>query len=198
MSLPAFLGPAVAIPLPAAAAMLLQPAPPAGGAAARTLAFTMQTQSQTQWCWAATTSSVATFFGHPAPAPTQCQVATNCLGGTCCQTPGSAACNVPFFLDRALTSSGNLAGTASGAVGFGPVAPAAASVVDQIDAGRPLGCHISWNGGGGHFNVIYGYDAANQDVDVADPSFGNQTIPYATFVASYRSAGCWDFSYLTN
>lgn len=183
MNLPAFLGPFTAVPTSAAVAKF---AAPLGGAAA-SLPFSMQTQQQTNWCWAATSTSVSLFYSA-ASAWTQCSVATQCLGGACCTQPGP--CNTVYYLDQALSATGNLASTALGALAF-------ASIKTEIDNGRPPCCHISWSGGGGHFNTIHGYDDATNDVDVADPFYGAQTLPYATFVNSYRGVGVWDYSYLT-
>jgi papain like cysteine protease AvrRpt2 len=188
MPLPSFLGPFRNIPAPAPAA------PPLGGGGANPLPFTMQTQDFSEWCWAATSSSVCAFYNRP-PLMTQCQIASACLNLACCVDPAPPPpwpCNAPYYLDQALTQTGNLAAPATnGALPF-------ASVTTEIDAGRPVGCHISWSGGGGHFNAIYGYDAANQDVDLGDPYYGNQTLPYATLVSSYQNLGAWDYSYLTN
>jgi hypothetical protein len=67
------------------------------------------------------------------------------------------------------------------------------SIISEINAGRPVCCHISW----GHFNVIVGYyDDSAQDIVVRDPLFGEKTLPYEMFVSSYHG-GAWDDSYLT-
>ncbi len=52
--------------------------------------------------------------------------------------------------------------------------------------------------GGGHFNVIYGYDPVHQDVDLGDPWYGNQVLPLASLISNYQGAGSWDYSYRTN
>lgn len=196
MALPAFLGPFTPVPAP--------PALPAhafaaiGGGAAQRLTFTMQVQQQSQWCWAATSASIDDYYG-PAGTKSQCAIATGVLGGSCCTAPGSPACNQPYYLDVALSWVGHLAqpciGTAIDLVAGGP---GPASLETEINGGRPVGCHISWSGGGGHFNVIYGYDTGTQDVDVADPYYSTHTLPYAAFKTGYQGAGTWDASYLTS
>lgn len=159
-----------------------------GGAAPTTLAFSMQPQQQSEWCWAATSASVSLFF-NGASTWTQCGVAAACLGQDCCATPDS--CNQPYYLDNALTTIGNLAGTVGGAYQF-------SGVQAEINAGRPVCCHIAWQGGGGHFVAIYGYDAMTQDLEIGDPYYGSSTVPYSTFVSAYRGTGIWDFTYTTS
>ena len=138
------------------------------------------------------------FYGV-AGSKSQCQIVSGVLGGTCCVTPGSAPCNQPYYLDIALRSVGHLAQPCIGtAIALGSAAAGSPSVEDEINAGRPVGCHISWSGGGGHFNAIYGYDTNTQDVDVADPFFSTHTLPYAAFQTKYQGTGTWDASYLTS
>jgi hypothetical protein len=66
------------------------------------LPFNMEAQTQTNWCWAATAKSVSHYFFKRSPW-TQCKVASAELGLTCCVSPVPSACNVSWFLDRALT-----------------------------------------------------------------------------------------------
>lgn len=170
--------------------------PSGGGGQPARLGFSMQTQQQTEWCWAATSTSVSVFYNAASPW-TQCGVAQACLGLSCCAQPLPSGCNIPGYLDQALTKTGNLAALVGGAL---PFSGGVGSNIDQeIDAGRPIGCHISWRGGGGHFNAIYGYDPSNQDVDVGDSYYGSLvTVPYSTFCSNYQSAGSYDYSYLTS
>lgn len=194
MSLPSFLGPFAPVPAPHGHGHALSPI---GGGAAHSLSFKMQTQTQTEWCWAATSASIDDFYLR-AGGKSQCQVATGLLGGNCCTTPGSSTCNQPYYLDLALTWVGHLAQPCIlNAIPLASNGGAAPSVEDEIDAGRPIGCHISWSGGGGHFNAIHGYDRNTQDVDVADPFYSTHTLPYSVFQTKYQSTGTWDASYLT-
>jgi hypothetical protein len=190
MPVPKFLGPLISIPI----SQPPQPAPapaPIGGAGANCLSFSMQSQQQSEWCWAATSASISAFYGPGSPA-TQCQIAASCLTLACCSQPFPSTCNQAYYLDRALTVVGHLAAPpSSGALPF-------ASVTNEINAGRPLGCHITWSDGSGHFNAIYGYDASVFDVDVGDPYYGNQTLPYSAMTNSYQGSGVWDYSYLTS
>lgn len=180
-----FLGPFQ--PLPASGPTMA--ASPVGGAgfAATTLPFVMQSQLQGNWCWAATSSSVSAFF-DPSSGWSQCNVASASLGSACCSAP--LPCDRPFTLDGPLTVTGNLQGLLAGN-------DVRASLQAEIDAGRPVCCHISWISGGGHFVALAGYDWSTDDLLVDDPLYGRQTVPYSTFVAAYRGAGSWDYTYYT-
>ncbi len=111
----------------------------------------------------------------------------------CCITPLPPppppywAGNRPYALDGALRVVNHRAGDPTGgALPF-------SSIMSEIDAGKPICCHISW----GHFNVIVGYyDDSTQDIIVCDPLFKETTLPYDTFVSRYHE-GAWDDSYLT-
>ena len=188
MQLPSFLGPFLDVPAVPAAA-------PAENAPAYgvILPFTMQVQQQTEWCWAATAASVSAYY-NAAPVLTQCQVASECLGGLeCCITPLPPPPppywegNCSFALDAALSVVKHLAAGPTGAV------LPFASIMSEINGQRPVCCHISC----GHFNAIVGYhNDSTQDIVVRDPLHGEQTLPYAMFVSNYNGSA-WDDSYLT-
>ncbi len=44
-----------------------------------------------------------------------------------------------------------------------------ATVQGEIDAGRPVETRIQWSSGGGHMNVLYGYDSGNNWLYWGDP-----------------------------
>jgi hypothetical protein len=154
--------------------------------------FTMQTQLQTQWCWAASSVSVSTFYDSTSTW-SQCSVVNAELGQTTCCTNGSTAqCNQPWYLDRALTRTGNLASWAGGAATM-------AQVKSEIRNGRPLGARIGWSGGGGHFVMIAGYRCDDDDwLDVRDPIYGSTDVTLATFTSSYQGTGSWTHTYYTS
>jgi hypothetical protein len=191
MTFPSFLGPLTPVlPLipPITAASPIGGGAPVGGAAPNSLGFAMQTQQGSNWCWAATASSVSCFF-NPASTWTQCAVADACLQNNCCAAP--APCDVTYSLDVPLSQTGNLQGTPF------PGPDTTAGVQAEIKAGRPVCCHISWQGGGGHFVAISGYDAATGDVFVVDPLGTSVSLPFGTFVSSYQGSGGWDYTYNT-
>jgi len=158
----------------------------------RRLAFTMQAQLQTQWCWAANSVSVSLFYDS-ASGWTQCAVVNAELGqSTCCQNGSTSQCNQPWYLDLALTRTGNLASWSGGTATI-------AQVRAEIRRGRPLGARIGWSGGGGHFVMIAGYRSCDPDqyIDVRDPIYGSSDIPLATFTSSYQGTGSWTHTYYT-
>ena len=162
----------------------------AGGApmCGNPLRFTMQPQQQTQWCWAAVSVSINLFY-HPASGRTQCAVANTAMGQTtCCQNGSSAQCNQPWFLDQALQIVGNLNAWSSGKALL-------SKIKNEISNCRPFCLRIGWNGGGGHFVSVYGFNL--QRISIADPWYGNSVVPYASFPSGYQGGGSWTDSYTT-
>jgi len=158
----------------------------------RSLPLVVQPQLQTNWCWAACTSSTSAFF---APASTwgQCVLADAEHGQTtCCADGASAACNAPWYLERALRRTGNLRRKAAGAASF-------ATLRAEIDAGRPVGTRIGWRGGGGHFVLLTGYRStpATREVEVQDPWSGRSRLALDAFATAYKGTGTWTHTYLT-
>ncbi len=156
----------------------------------RSLSFTMQLQTQSQWCWAATSTSTSHFY-NAGSTWTQCTVANATLGETtCCSSPSSSACNKPWFLDQALTTTHNFDHFVGGQITM-------AQVKAEIDAGRPVGARIGWSGGGGHFMVISGYSTLSNTLTIRDPIYGTSTIAFSTFQSSYQGSGKWTHTYYT-
>ncbi|AXK37438.1 hypothetical protein DVA86_18215 [Streptomyces armeniacus] len=135
-----------------------------GASAARTtgeLDFTEQAQVQTQWCWAATGLSIAQFlgYGRNADQNTFCNYARGL-------PPGQRCPNQPAYLEDVqagwrgvgMTDVGQVTGTLS-----------FAAVSQAIDQGSPVEVGIYWTSGGGHANVLYGYNASSQTLMYADP-----------------------------
>jgi hypothetical protein len=157
----------------------------------RRLTFAMQTQLQSQWCWAAHSTSVSHFYDG-ASTWTQCSVVNAELGQTtCCQDGSTAQCNQPWYLDLALTRTGNLASWSGGTATM-------AQIQTEILNGRPVGARIGWSGGGGHFVVIAGYrcDAVGY-FEIRDPFYGSSDVAVATFTTSYQGSGSWTHTYYT-
>ena len=155
------------------------------------LAFNMEAQTQSNWCWAATSTSVSHYYWFWSNW-TQCRVAGAELNrNDCCNSPVPSPCNVPWFLDRALTRTNNFVSIA------GPVAFSA--VKAEIDAGRPVGARIGWSGGGGHFVCIYGYSSFLNDeyFDIDDPIYGKSHLRVADFSSNYQASGTWTHTYFT-
>jgi hypothetical protein len=180
------------------------PAPLATGGetAAKRLPLVMEPQGPSRWCWAATTASVATFYAtyHNVGQPlTQCEVASLCMAPQeCCPPPKDPndSRNCEFGLDVALLQVGHRNGSAiEGSISFG-------QIKTEIDAERPICCHIKWNdsvpGDNGHFIAVVGYDESKNAVDVLDCLKGSWTGPYDVLRTRYLDAGSWDGTYLTS
>src|SRR4051794_1237702 len=71
-----------------------------GGSEPVLQSFNMQHQVQDQWCWAATAASVSLFYNRTSTW-TQCLVAAQIMGTTCCVA--LAPCNKPWYLNDALS-----------------------------------------------------------------------------------------------
>jgi hypothetical protein len=178
--------------MPVAAPALIRPrslvaladASAAGGN--RTLDFAMVSQGLSNWCWAATTASVRAYYDH-VPPRRPCEVVSEVLGSNCCP-PGNDddPNNILWALDDALGS--RLARAVPRALSF-------EEIVTEIEARRPICCHVTI--GAGHFNAIIGYDSATREIDIADPLYGpHNNFAYDRFCSDYRG-GRWDYSYLT-
>jgi hypothetical protein len=157
----------------------------------KSLNFTMQAQTQSNWCWAATATSVSHFYWWFSPW-VQCTVANAELGrNDACHSPVPAGANVPWYLDKALTRTNNFV-SITGAATF-------TQVRNEIDAGRPVGARIGWNGGGGHFMVIYGYSiiAGTTYFDIDDPIYGKSHLTVNDFATNYQGSGSWTHTYFT-
>ncbi|KZB82958.1 papain-like cysteine protease family protein [Amycolatopsis regifaucium] len=129
----------------------------AASAASKQLNYTQQVQQYNQWCWAADGSSIERSQGGTASQAQFCAAGKGTSAGYC---PNQAA-QIPEIV-RGFRGTGFSAQDAGGPIGF-------ASVVSQIDSGILNLTGIYWTSGGGHAEVIYGYDSTNQSIMVGDP-----------------------------
>ncbi|MBB5953863.1 putative membrane protein [Saccharothrix tamanrassetensis] len=125
--------------------------------ATKKLNYTQQVQQQNQWCWAATGASIEQTLGVTVSQQAFCAAGKGSSAGYC---PNQAA-QIPEIV-RGFRGTGFNAQDARGPIGF-------ASITQQIDAGIPHLTGIYWTSGGGHAEVIYGYDSTNQSVFIGDP-----------------------------
>lgn len=155
------------------------------------LNFNMELQTQSNWCWAATSKSVSHFYAKLLNPWTQCKIASAELGQTCCTSPVPGPCNVPWYLDRALSRTQNF-------VSFGGQM-SWSDVKAQVDQGLVVGTRIGWNGGGGHFMVIYGVSKIlnTEYFHIDDPIYGKSILTVSQFSTNYQGSGSWTHSYLT-
>lgn len=169
-----------------------QPAAATGGAA-NAFPFVMHLQLQSNWCWSAVGVSVAQYFNPATQWTSQCRLASQELGVDCCPAgSNNGTCNVPWYLDRSLTRVGHYRTFASGSLPM-------ATIRSEVDAGRPLGVRIGWEGGGGHFVVISGYaDGLGEPyVTIEDPIYEQSVLPLTAFRDRYQGTGRWSHSFWT-
>jgi hypothetical protein len=160
----------------------------------KVLIFNMQPQKMENWCWAAVAVSLKSFY-DPTSELTQGDIVATTLDLPICKiTPTPAICDQPYDLIAVLTDLGLLQKVIESPV-------EADTIIQEIDAGRPLCCQIDYGGQGGHFIVLHGYSWDQPDgqffVDVADPRAEN---PYAIdreeLMRNYNG-GQWARTYLT-
>jgi cation transport regulator ChaB len=155
------------------------------------LPFNMQAQTQSNWCWAATATSVSRYYSFFSPW-TQCKVASDELGLTCCTTPVPGACNVPWYLDKALTRTNNFVSFQGSTVTWN-------TVKSQLQNGLVVGARIGWSGGGGHFMVLHGVSSigVTKYLHIDDPIYGKSVLTYQQFATNYQGSGTWTHTYFT-
>ena len=155
------------------------------------LSFNMELQTQSNWCWAATSKSVSAFYSAFSPW-TQCKIASEELDESCCDSPVPGACNIPWYLDRALTRTNNFVSYQSGTITWN-------QVKDELDKGLVVGARIGWNNGGGHFMVIHGVSKSLgvEYLHIDDPIYGKSTLTYDQFATNYQNSGSWTHTYFT-
>jgi len=155
------------------------------------LPFDMQLQTQSNWCWAATSTSVSRYYSFLSPW-TQCKVASDELTLTCCTTPVPGPCNVPWYLDKALTRTKNFVSIQGGTVAW-------STVKSELEQGLVVGARIGWSGGGGHFMVLHGVSSigVTQYLHIDDPIYGKSVLTYQQFATNYQGSGSWTHTYFT-
>lgn len=154
------------------------------------LAFDCERQRQSQWCWAAVSVSISRYY-RPASAWTQCALVSAELDQPGCCEDGRP-CDEPWYLERALARVGHSdGGLAAGALSF-------PEIKAEIDAGRPIGVRIGWQGGGGHFVVIEGYSREEDGLlEVEDPLEGHAQVTRDALRHRYGGSGEWTHTYRT-
>lgn len=150
-----------------------QPNP--GPVTAKSLRIDMQKQVRTQWCWDASGVTIAKYWGRNVTQEQFCQLAAQ-SGWVDCN-------NQPATLED---MAGGLARVGLGSSGRSLYRNASfAESTAEIAAGRPFAVRFGWRSGGGHMNVIYGYDSASNMIAVGDPWQTTQTYTwwdYSTYV----------------
>jgi hypothetical protein len=152
----------------------------------------MEKQTQSNWCWAATSNSVSHFYSSLLNPWSQCKIAGAELSQTCCTSPVPSPCNVPWYLDKALSRTENYVSIQSGTISW-------QDVKAEIEKGLVVGTRIGWSGGGGHFMVIYGVSKIlnTHYLHIDDPIYGKSILTVNQFATNYQGSGTWTHTYFT-
>ncbi|MDT8913176.1 papain-like cysteine protease family protein [Amycolatopsis sp. PS_44_ISF1] len=155
----------------------VQEVTPAGAAraahalpASKRLNYTQQVQQNNEWCWAADGSSIEKSEGGSASQEQFCAAGKGAQVGNC---PNDAA-EIPEIV-QGFRGTGFSAQDAGGTISY-------SSIQKQVDAGILNLTGIYWTSGGGHAEVIYGYDSSNQTIMLGDPW------------PSYQRYQTWDYN----
>ncbi|MEC3980108.1 papain-like cysteine protease family protein [Amycolatopsis sp. H20-H5] len=129
----------------------------AGIGGAKELNYTQQVQQNDEWCWAADGSSIEQFHGAGTTQDEFCGAGKGVQAGDCPNQPAEID-----EIVRGFQGTGFNATSANGSISW-------QAVQSQIDNGNPALTGIYWTSGGGHAEVIYGYDSSNSTLKLGDP-----------------------------
>ncbi|MGX1774013.1 papain-like cysteine protease family protein [Nocardia brasiliensis] len=124
---------------------------------AQTLPYLQQAQTAAQWCWAADGSSIATYLHKPISQSQYCALVHGADAAGSCPDQQASLEEIAAAFRK---------------IGFGAAVGAPLSmtkVVDEISANRPILTGIAWAAGGGHAQVIYGFDVDAGTITYGDP-----------------------------
>ncbi|MFD2470877.1 papain-like cysteine protease family protein [Amycolatopsis silviterrae] len=125
--------------------------------ASKQLDYSQQVQENDQWCWAADGASIEQSQGGSASQEEFCAAGKGSPGGYC---PNEAA--QIYEIVQGFQGTGFSAQDANGPISY-------SSIQNQVNSGILNLTGIYWTSGGGHAEVIYGYDSSNQSLMVGDP-----------------------------
>ncbi len=133
------------------------------------LGISMQKQVQDEWCWDASGLTIANYWGYSQYNQYDfCRLAAQNSYLSCNDQPAT--------LDD---MANGLANMGFSSTGYDLYRNASFSEVgNEINGGRPFAVRIGWRSGGGHMNVIYGYDPSSGTIAVGDPWPSTQTYTW--------------------
>jgi hypothetical protein len=143
----------------------------AAAAGSNQLNISMEQQQQSNWCWAATGNTIATWFGRNYSQNDFCDAAFGNPQGTQCANDQATLADDQTAFNSMDIDPGNYI---QGTVDYG-------TVQREIDANRPIMTRIEWSSGGGHMEVIYGYDTSDNWVYWGDPWPSDNRYNWADF-----------------
>jgi len=137
----------------------------------RKLNITMQQQQNTNWCWAASGNTIATYYGYNYSQNQFCNAAFGRSINSTCPNNQATLGDVQNGLSWIGISPGSYV---NGYLRY-------STVQTEIDANRPVETRIQWSSGGGHMQVLYGYDTGNNWVYWGDPWPSNYRYNWADY-----------------
>lgn len=145
--------------------------PGTADAAALRLGISMQAQEMSNWCWAASGNTVAAFMGRNYTQNQFCNLAFNrSINSSCPNSQATLADDQTAFRK----------------IGINPGNYVYAhlyywAIVREIDARRPVIARIQWTSGGGHMEVLYGYDDSSNMVYWGNPWPSDYRYNWSTY-----------------
>ncbi len=139
----------------------------------------MQKQVRDQWCWDASGLTIANYWGYTQYNQYDfCRLAAQGNSGLDCN-------NQPATLGDMANGLRNMGFRNSGTDLWRNAS--FSETQNEISNGRPFAVRIGWTSGGGHMNVIYGYDSTSNMIAVGDPWPSTQTYTwwnYSTYAGN--------------
>jgi hypothetical protein len=134
-----------------------------------TLNISMQKQVQDQWCWDASGLTIAKYWGYNQYSQNDfCRLAAQNSYLSCENQPATLDDMANAWSGMGFSNTGNdLSRNAS-----------FSETRNEIGGGRPFAARIGWTSGGGHMNVIYGYDPSSNTIAVGDPWQSTKTYTW--------------------
>ncbi|MFC4909264.1 papain-like cysteine protease family protein [Actinomadura gamaensis] len=144
---------------------------PALAATKNILNISMQVQQNSNWCWAASGNTVASYFGKNYSQNQFCNLAFDrSINSSCGNWQATLADDQEAFRQIGI-SPGNYVSTYL----------YYSSIIREVDAGRPVLARIQWSSGGGHMEVLYGYDQSSNWVYWGNPWGSSPRYNWATY-----------------
>ncbi|MDH6116617.1 papain-like cysteine protease family protein [Kitasatospora sp. GAS204B] len=131
----------------------------AADGSSKTLNIGMQQQQNSNWCWAASGDTIAAWYGYNYSQNQFCDAAFGRSIDSSCPNSQAALDDVQNALSWIGINPGSYV---SGSLYYG-------TVQNEINNNRPVETRIQWSSGGGHMEVLYGYDLSNNWVYWGDP-----------------------------
>ncbi|MFI9202546.1 papain-like cysteine protease family protein [Streptomyces sp. NPDC053048] len=130
----------------------------------------MQKQVRDQWCWDASGLTIANYWGYTGYNQYDfCRLAAQGNSGLDCN-------NRPATLGDMANGLRNMGFRNSGTDLYRSAS--FWETQSEIANGRPFAVRIGWTSGGGHMNVVYGYDSTSNMIAVGDPWPSTQTYTW--------------------